>query len=139
MIPSSESVTLRLGGFAWGQTAELSRPRHTIISVIYYRVTYPDGTVGEWAEYEGILSFNVDGTYNIDAYAVADCKSASEEVSYDFEVVTPSSVAETVAGKQVAAVRYYNLAGQEMQQADGVTIVVTTYTDGTVTAVKVMK
>jgi hypothetical protein len=31
------------------------------------------------------------------------------------------------------------MMGQEMQQADGMTIVVTTYTDGSATAVKVMK
>ena len=31
------------------------------------------------------------------------------------------------------------MAGQEMQEANGVTIVVTTYTDGTTSAVKVMK
>ena len=43
------------------------------------------------------------------------------------------------ADKQVAGVRYFNLAGQEMQQAEGLTIVVTTYTDGTTSAVKVVK
>ena len=41
--------------------------------------------------------------------------------------------------KVVAGVRYYNIMGQEMQQADGLTIVVTTYTDGTHSAVKVIK
>ena len=41
--------------------------------------------------------------------------------------------------KSVAGVRYYNLAGQEMQEANGLTIVVTTYTDGTTSAVKVVK
>ena len=41
--------------------------------------------------------------------------------------------------KAVAGVRYFNLAGQEMQEANGMTIVVTTYTDGTTSAVKVMK
>ena len=43
------------------------------------------------------------------------------------------------AAKTVAGVRYYNMAGQEMQEANGMTIVVTTYTDGTTSAVKVMK
>jgi hypothetical protein len=43
------------------------------------------------------------------------------------------------ANKTVAGVRYFNLAGQEMQEANGMTIVVTTYTDGTTSAVKVMK
>ncbi len=43
------------------------------------------------------------------------------------------------ADKTVAGVRYFNMAGQEMQQADGMTIVVTTYTDGTTSTAKVMK
>ena len=49
------------------------------------------------------------------------------------------SVDELVNGKTVAGVRYYNMAGQEMQEANGMTIVVTTYTDGTTSSVKVMK
>ena len=43
------------------------------------------------------------------------------------------------ADKAIAGVRYFNMAGQEMQKAEGMTIVVTTYTDGTTSAVKVMK
>ena len=41
--------------------------------------------------------------------------------------------------KVVAGVRYYNIMGQEMKQANGITIVVTTYTDGTSSAVKIVK
>ncbi len=48
-----------------------------------------------------------------------------------------SSVSDVDASKAVASVRYYNLAGQECVDAQqGVTIVVTTYTDGTRTATK---
>ena len=50
-----------------------------------------------------------------------------------------TDVDEVNAAKTVASVRYFNLAGQEMQEANGMTIVVTTYTDGTSNAVKVMK
>jgi len=50
-----------------------------------------------------------------------------------------TGINEVAGGKQVAGVRYFNMAGQEMQQANGLTIVVTTYTDGTTSAVKVMK
>ena len=50
-----------------------------------------------------------------------------------------TGIDEMISGKTVAGVRYYNMAGQEMQEANGMTIVVTTYTDGTTTAVKVMK
>ena len=50
-----------------------------------------------------------------------------------------TGVDEVDADKAVASVRYFNMAGQEMQQAAGMTIVVTTYTDGTTSAAKVMK
>ena len=41
--------------------------------------------------------------------------------------------------KMVAGVRYYNIMGQEMKEANGITIVVTTYTDGSHSAVKIIK
>ena len=41
--------------------------------------------------------------------------------------------------KIVDGVRYYNIMGQEMKEANGITIVVTTYTDGSHSAVKVIK
>ena len=50
-----------------------------------------------------------------------------------------TGVDELMNGKTVANTRYFNMAGQEMTEANGMTIVVTTYTDGTTSAVKVMK
>ena len=50
-----------------------------------------------------------------------------------------TGIDELMSGKSIATVRYFNMAGQEMQQPSGMTIVVTTYTDGTTTAAKVMK
>jgi hypothetical protein len=50
-----------------------------------------------------------------------------------------TKVNELNAGKTVANVRYFNVAGQEMAQPEGMTIKVTTYTDGTTSAVKVVK
>ena len=54
-------------------------------------------------------------------------------------VAAYTELEEMNAAKDVAGVRYFNMAGQEMQEANGVTIVVTTYTDGTTSAVKVIK
>ena len=54
-------------------------------------------------------------------------------------VAAYTDVNEVNADKAVAGVRYFNMAGQEMQEANGMTIVVTTYTDGTTSAVKVIK
>ena len=108
-------------------------------STIYYRVIYPDGSESEWAEYTEILSFNTEGKYRVEAYAVAPGKLPSEEIAYEFVLSKMTGVLEVVGDKQVAGVRYFNLAGQEMTEANGLTIVVTTYTDGTTSAVKVMK
>ena len=108
-------------------------------STIYYRIQYPDGTWTEWAEYEEILSFEGDGKYRVEAYAVADGKLPSEEIAYEFVVAPITGIDELVDGKTVAGVRYFNMAGQEMTEANGMTIVVTTYTDGTTTAVKVVR
>jgi hypothetical protein len=54
-------------------------------------------------------------------------------------VAAYTDVEEMNAAKTVAGVRYFNMAGQEMQQAEGMTIVVVTYTNGTTSAIKVMK
>jgi hypothetical protein len=70
-------------------------------------------------------------------YTVDGVKNASEDIAWLYEV--PSSVNEMNAGKTVANVRYFNVAGQEMAQPNGMTIKVTTYTDGTTSATKVVK
>ena len=59
--------------------------------------------------------------------------------SVEFQTPGMTGIDEVAEGKQVAGVRYFNLAGQEMQEANGMTIVVTTYTDGTTSTAKVMK
>ena len=111
-------------------------------SVIYYRVLYPgEEEYTEWAVYEEILSFEGDGKHRVEAYAVAPNKLPSEQIAYEF-VVEPeplTGISEMMNGKTVAGVRYFNLAGQEVTEANGLTIVVTTYTDGTTSAVKVVK
>ena len=51
-----------------------------------------------------------------------------------------SGVEDITAGRQIAGVRYINVAGQESETPfDGINIVVTTYTDGSVSTVKVMR
>jgi hypothetical protein len=111
-------------------------------STIYYRVgILVDGeyVYGEWMEYTGEMNFTEEGTYMIEAYAVAENKTESDHIWDGFTVSKVVDVEELMAGKTVAGVRYFNLAGQEMQQANGLTIMVTTYTDGTTSAVKVVK
>ena len=116
-------------------------------STIYYKVyiwnyeTSEWELVGEdeWLEYEDILSFNEEGKYRVEAYALADGKLPSEQIAYEFVVAPITGISEMVNGKTVAGVRYYNMAGQEMTEANGICIIVTTYTDGTTSAAKVVK
>ena len=80
------------------------------------------------------------GETTVLARATAEGKATSEVAERSFMLNDDAtSVNELVNGKTVAGVRYFNMAGQEMQEANGITIVVTTYTDGTTSAVKVIK
>ena len=83
---------------------------------------------------------NTYGETTVLARATAEGKATSEVAERSFMLNDDAtSVNELVNGKTVAGVRYFNMAGQEMQEANGITIVVTTYTDGTTSAVKVIK
>ena len=111
-------------------------------STIYYRIgvmTEGQFVYGEWMEYTAPITVTDEGTYMIEAYAVADGKAESDHIWDGFTVSKLVGVDELMAGKAVAGVRYFNLAGQEMAQPSGLTIQVTTYTDGTTSAVKVVK
>ena len=50
----------------------------------------------------------------------------------------PTAVNELDGAKSITGVRYFNVAGQEMAQPNGLTIEVTTYSDGTTSAAKVV-
>ena len=114
-------------------------------AVIYYQV-YKDGVLvtdenhpDGWFVYDGKLSFTENGNYRIEAYAVAPGMLPSDTIATEFVVSETTGLVDVMNGKTVSNVRYFNMAGQEMQEANGMTIVVTTYTDGTSSAVKVMK
>lgn len=88
------------------------------------------------------LSFDVVGygEYVVHAIAKKEGKADSPDGGVFFSLIQDSDgVSELVNGKQVANVRYYNIAGQEMPESNGMTIVVTTYTDGTTSTTKVVK
>ena len=90
---------------------------------------------------ENLLDPEADGFYTVPvgyAYTLGLAIYGEEYYVYA-AVANPTSVDELANGKTVAGVRYFNMAGQEMQEANGMTIVVTTYTDGTTNAVKVIK
>ena len=116
-------------------------------STIYYKVYIWDAATEEWTivgedewlEYDEILSFTGDGKYRVEAYAVAPGKLPSYDIAYEFIVSPITGLSELAGGKTVASQRYFNVAGQEMSEANGLTIVVTTYTDGTTSTAKVVK
>ena len=54
-------------------------------------------------------------------------------------ITQPTDATELPDSKTVSSVRYYNLMGQEIPAPAGLTIRVTTYSDGTTTATKVMR
>ena len=93
--------------------------------VYFYRTNEGDNPMFSWRI--GIqLNYTVEGITN------------KSDIVY-LEVYPHTAVDEVNAGKTVTGVRYFNVAGQEMAQPSGLTIQVTTYSDGTTSAVKVIK
>ena len=94
--------------------------------VYFYRTNTGDNPMFTWRI--GIqLNYTVDGITN------------KSDIVYLEVYDKPSGVNELNAGKTVSSVKYFNLAGQEMAQPSGLTIQLTTYSDGTTTAAKVIK
>ena len=94
-----------------------------------------------------LLTFDVTANAAVTGAIMVDgielVTTACESVRLDgfaIDVNSTSGVNEQVAGKTVARVDYFNLAGQQIDRPKaGVTLVVTTYTDGTRTTAKVIK
>ena len=94
--------------------------------VYFYRTNVGDNPMFTWRI--GIqLNYTVNGVTN------------KSDIVYLEVYPHFTAVNDITAGKQIAGVRYYNMAGQEMAQPTGLTIQVTTYSDGTTSAVKVFK
>ena len=95
------------------------------------------GNANENPLYETENFWNVNVGYYYTVGVLVDPATGNKYLQISKGIYT--GIDEMNADKTVAAVRYFNMAGQEMQEANGMTIVVTTYTDGTTSAVKVMK
>ena len=93
-----------------------------------------------------LLTFNVTATGNIGGDIIIDgielVTTTCQPVHLDalaISVNQSSLVNEISSGNSVAQIEYYNLAGQKLAVlAQGVTIVVTTYTDGSRTTQKIV-
>ena len=137
--PNGEPVMIYgIAGYTYAITAINTQ---VIDGEVYYTTQLNDGeqSASKLWDPEVAVPLVGNGTWTIVAHVTKD----GVQSSYDIEVVEitndATGVSEIMNGKAVANVRYFNMAGQEMQEANGVTIVVTTYTDGTTSAVKVMK
>ncbi|MDY6300285.1 MAG: choice-of-anchor J domain-containing protein [Bacteroidales bacterium] len=95
-------------------------------SYVYFYRTNVEG-------FEPLFTDNI----GIQVYYTVDGVTNASDIVWLYD--THVAVDEVNAGKTVANVRYFNVAGQEMAQPEGMTIQVTTYTDGTKSAVKVVK
>ena len=91
---------------------------------------------------EGTNTYFVDNGYSyvLGIHFIMD-ENTGDLVGYSAYVARGGAVDvdEMIAGKTVASERYFNVAGQEMAQPEGLTIKVITYTDGTTNTVKVVK
>jgi hypothetical protein len=114
----------------------------TVHYVIYNMADNSVYAQGEFTDPSKAIEVEGDGTYRVETYCTADGYDRSANTNAEFTIYPdqqPTGISELINGKNVASVRYFNMAGQEMQEANGMTIIVTTYTDGTSSAVKVMK
>lgn len=94
--------------------------------VYFYRTNEGDNPMFNWRI--GMqLNYTVDGITN------------KSNIVYLEVYPKPTALNDVTADKSVASVRYFNVAGQEMTQPSGLTIQVTTYSDGTTSATKVIK
>ena len=132
------------GGYVNGQdfhgvTVTLTNNETAEGTQLHYTVKKDGAVITEDAIYDGPFALTQNGEYEIDFWATAPGMTDSTHGGLKFTIDETTGLSELAAGKNVASVRYFNMAGQEMQEANGMTIVVTTYTDGTSSAVKVMK
>ena len=114
-------------------------------ATVVYEV-YCEGELIESGEFTGDqYAFTVTGPGSYVVHAVATMQGMLDSPDGGvFFVILPNDtppvgIDELTNGKQIANVRYFNSLGQEMQEVNGVTIVVTTYTDGTTSTAKVLK
>ena len=102
-----------------------------VIAAGNYATTYYFGA--KTGQNTSLLSYNSWGSEKNELYDFLP----EAEFTY---VLDPSTAIDQIsADKSVASVRYYNMAGQQIANPQGIAIQVTTYTDGTTSSAKVVK
>ena len=162
---TEEAVMIYISATAQGEGKRISDPAYMELIIPAYEVTAAPAINVETTKDEVIITATGDGDVllyvngelvenpytiardeenDIVITVVATAKEDGKLMSStEMEVVVPKKesegVDELLGNKTIASVRYFNMAGQEMSEAKGVTIIVTTYTDGTHNTVKVIK
>lgn len=90
-----------------------------------------------------VLTFNIEGAMGdivVDRIEVVNLNGQTMNLdAFTIGVDTPTALNEMTTGKTIASVKYFNMAGQQIvEPSTGVTLVVTTYSDGTRTTDKVV-
>ena len=159
-----EDATISISATAQGEGKRISDPAYLDLVIPAFQVTaVPSISVVEEKDYvtitatgDGDVKLYVNGELvdnpcqidrgeeDITVTVVATAKEEGKLMSTTEEmtiVITKkdSGIDELLGNKTIANVRYFNMAGQEMSEAKGVTIIVTTYTDGTHSTAKVIK
>ena len=139
LIASNFQLTDRAGSHAF----DVNTLQNDNIRALCYS---PDMTAINGHE-GALLTFDVTATGYVKGDIIVDgielittaCQSVRLD-AFTISVNNPSGFNEVVAGKTVAKVEYFNLAGQQMEQPEsGITLVVTTYTDGTRSTSKIIR
>ena len=83
----------------------------------------------------------VEGVINVDGIEMVTTSCHTMKLNaFGIGVNSETAINESAAGKTIASVDYFNVAGQRLDEPmSGVTIIVTTYTDGTFSTAKVMR
>ena len=102
-------------------------------------LTVINGHEGALLTFDVTAAGDVNGDILVDGIELvtADCQSVKLD-AFAIGINKASRVNELATDKTIAKVEYFNLAGQKMEQPSaGVTLIVTTYTDGSRTTTKV--
>ena len=104
-------------------------------------LTAINGHEGALLTFDVMATGDVMGNIRVDGieFVTTDCQTVLLD-GFAIAVNNASSVNEFVKGKTIASIDYYNLAGQRIERPEsGVSLIVTTYTDGSRTTIKVIK
>lgn len=99
------------------------------------------GHKGAVLTFDVMATSAVEGSIKIDGIELVttDCQTVKLD-AFAIGVNNSTAVKELSASKTIAKVEYFNIAGQRLERPEnGVTLIVTTYTDGTCTTQKIIK